>query len=874
MKSTPKYIDVEDMVPGIPVGKMTMPELHMPSVNIKLPKIKALFLRRAIAGGLLAASSSLTTTLFILAGMVCDGAAGLVAWGMALLDAGIAMAIALSRLAAFTTTRIGMTRLEQESFPAQTKKWSWKEIPIDTRLNHRFIIRALKQHPAVRYRYALEFRAVNFGLFTKRSNLQERVLYALGFKTKAEQAAWYASRDGGWKVGLRAGISADDPATADASATIMAAVLGGHFSGFTFERAGRSRCLGYFMGDELAVDATIPKEIAPDVPVGTAVETHAPVSMKNDVVIGKVIEPESLAAVADAGIRFEHFRGGCCIAGGKTAERVALLKILLGTSNSFSTIVIDDHGDYHVPGARVLSLGSSITLNPMTPASNHQRDGMQHATLLVAALSAIHAFSSDQEAFLASRLEETLKTAATTNKIPEVKLLYEQLAFDAKSGAERSVAGALTRDFKGWAEQWYSITDNPAMDDSVLTNRVIVIDLSAASGMEKRAFKAILLLKLQSLVENAATSKPVLLVVPEIDKVFYDERAEKPSPRVEQCVGKIVNTIARGSSYFILSSQDPAKLPDTVLNHLSTIMAFRLGQGQARETMASTLGLEDEQLYEHSRHASYQRRYLSEMPDGTCYLKRPDVSTPFLVAVDASLAAAVPSAKHVPAPVATKPVDPDHSLLESALTDFGPVKHDVIEILDAMKRSGNQGVKQDWMKDLVAEKCKEAIAKREQRLAQKDLAARSKAMAQRIMDVLAQRGMMAEDGYNPSGLKKGVTIHMTQFGEAAVERAAPAIMDATTQDILDTEQAISEKYPDGDLAELGERVMAAAASLFQELNRQGKLGSVVELLGRSGNHARQLASSIENNDGEAISRDIVPVINDFRAVAAIIRGGA
>jgi len=42
-----------------------------------------------------------------------------------------------------------------------------------------------------------------------------------------------------------------------------------------------------------------------------------------------------------------------------------------------------------------------------------------------------------------------------------------------------------------------------------------------------------------------------------------------------------------------------------------------------------------------------------------------------------------------------------------------------------MKQSGNQGVKEDWMKNLIAEKCKEVIAKREPGLAQKDVIARS-----------------------------------------------------------------------------------------------------------------------------------------------------
>ena len=57
--------------------------------------------------------------------------------------------------------------------------------------------------------------------------------------------------------------------------------------------------------------------------------------------------------------------------------------------------------------------GPGFVTNPFVPGT------WQHASLVVAALSAIHAFSQDQEAFLATRLHELVDMAAKKNVVPE-----------------------------------------------------------------------------------------------------------------------------------------------------------------------------------------------------------------------------------------------------------------------------------------------------------------------------------------------------------------------------------------------------------------------------------------------------------------------
>nr|MDO8083751.1 hypothetical protein [Candidatus Sigynarchaeum springense] len=188
--------------------------------------------------------------------------------------------------------------------------------------------------------------------------------------------------------------------------------------------------------------------------------------------------------------------------------------------------------------------------------------------------------------------------------------------------------------------------------------------------------------------------------------------------------------------------------------------------------------------------------------------------------------------------------------------------------LDAMRRSGNQGVKMDWMADILAQKCQATITRRDPAIATKDAEAQARAMAARVMEVLVQRGILAEDGFNPSGLKKGVTARMTQYGEAALERSAPAgsvaEMDLLHERVLETEQAIASEYPDGDVKALGERLLGDMVAIFQAFQERGELDKHADLLARCNGHAVALSEAIETGNYPAIVSTLSPFIEDFR----------
>ena len=515
----------------------------------------------------------------------------------------------------------------------------------------------------------------------------------------------------------------------------------------------------------------------------------------------------------------------------------------------FTIAVIDDRGDFHVPGAKILTVGTDCTLNPLVPGTP------QHASLLVAALNAIHGFSDDQEAFLVPRITEVLQGSGGTNKLPSIQTLIELLMADAKSPQERAVAMVMRRDFTDTIGIWTSLADNPSLGDEILAHKKAIIDLSGLPGTEQRVVKAILLLKLQALSKLVDARKPLLIVFPEIDGVFHDNHVQRPSPRVARSTASPINAVMAGAKHLITTCQDPAALPDAMLAYVATIVAFRIVNRQGQDVISATLGLEDEQLYEHSRHASYQRRYLAEMGEGMAYIRRPDIATPFLAAIDIDRATRLMprSTTNHPAPKAS-----ENGTLEGVLAEFGPVGRDVLDVLDAMRRSGNQGVKRDWMQALLAEKCAASITSREPNLPQKDVVARSKAMTARIIDALDQRGILIADGYNPSGLKKGITTRLSQYGAAMLER-----WEAKSNHNIIVVDSIER------LRDQANKAMIELVTLFHELDARGKLDEVKFLVDRCNIDAQQLEFTMQENDEKSIELALAKIIEDQHKVLTI-----
>ncbi|MEX2681541.1 MAG: hypothetical protein Q6373_008070, partial [Candidatus Sigynarchaeota archaeon] len=118
------------------------------------------------------------------------------------------------------------------------------------------------------------------------------------------------------------------------------------------------------------------------------------------------------------------------------------------------------------------------------------------------------------------------------------------------------------------------------------------------------------------------------------------------------------------------------------------------------------------------------------------------------------------------------------------------------------------------------------------------------------------------------------TARMTQYGETALARSAPAgdvaVMDPLRERVLEAEQAIADEYPGGDVKALGERLLSDMVALFQALQERGELDRHADLLARCNGHAAELGKAIEERDEGAVRTAIAPFIDDFRLLSSKI----
>ncbi len=186
-------------------------------------------------------------------------------------------------------------------------------------------------------------------------------------------------------------------------------------------------------------------------------------------------------------------------------------------------------------------------------------------------------------------------------------------------------------------------------------------------------------------------------------------------------------------------------------------------------------------------------------------------------------------------------------------------------------RGGNSA----WRADILSEKCKATIMRREPGLPAKDAEAKAHGLASRIMETLVARGILAEDGFNPSGLKKGVTAKMAQYGQNTLERTVISPGNVVTMNpiherLLSTKKAISEQYPDGDVTMLGEQSLSDVVAVFRELHEQDKLDQYSDLLARCNQHATAFGESLEGGNRAAIVSALAPMIGNFRPISSVI----
>jgi len=193
MKSSSHYIDLDDQLPAPPApGAATRKEQPFPAPQAK-PCSSPRDLRVYAIAAAWIPCGVLVPILFSVAESTRDLAASVAAWALLAANAGMAVAALLSWLATRAAGRGNYARVES---PARecTTTYTWTSIPLSPYLGTRYLVRAMKQYPSVRYRYVLAFKECKLGTFVARSGMREanRLAVASGMNPQ-ERAQWYSA---------------------------------------------------------------------------------------------------------------------------------------------------------------------------------------------------------------------------------------------------------------------------------------------------------------------------------------------------------------------------------------------------------------------------------------------------------------------------------------------------------------------------------------------------------------------------------------------------------------------------------------------------------------------------------------------------------
>ncbi|NMC08419.1 MAG: hypothetical protein GYA24_24640, partial [Candidatus Lokiarchaeota archaeon] len=159
MKNSSHYLDLDDVMQ--PASRPATPPHPGHASPGQAPAQQSIPPSNKARGwGVLGSGIASTILIMLLASQgnaASDPPAAIAAWLLLLVAAGIGIAILLSWLAARSASSMGLARIEAPA-PDSRVKWAWRGIPLYIHLGTRYLVRAMKQHPAVRYRYVLSFK--------------------------------------------------------------------------------------------------------------------------------------------------------------------------------------------------------------------------------------------------------------------------------------------------------------------------------------------------------------------------------------------------------------------------------------------------------------------------------------------------------------------------------------------------------------------------------------------------------------------------------------------------------------------------------------------------------------------------------------------
>lgn len=708
--------------------------------------------------------------------------------------------------------------------------WSWRDPPpVYFFLHQEKLLNNLKPEHDMGFYYSMELHPMTGMEFVKHAGLKPSWNAKFSGMEAKTLDSWMNSKGGAWGFRYCIGCMGDGKMENHDELITLEASLSSLYGPGTLVPIERVKPMATcFFGDELETEINVQSTLAPDVIPFIPVEVDHPTCLENDITVGKVFEPESIATTCDAGFMLDHLKRGCGIFGGEPRERINLIRTIIKAPISLPRVIIDDHGDFHVPGARVMFPGRNLKLNPAIPAFYDMINremlasmSMEHVNLLVTMLNALLEWSSTEKASFFNKYTLELRKTLIDGFLPNMNDLGF-LDEESKFGNGSTVRDKMEVLLGGNMLDCYSFEDQPGFD-RILGEHDIIFDLSHLHGVQKQAFKAFLLIKIVELSKFQATQGKLLdflLVVPEIDKLITGNERFRDKGK-DTALDKIFGGLSSVGTRFACSCQSASKISSNMVHRMGCIIAFRQALTEDAKIIENVLHLENDQVHnKRTRHSSHQVEFLVKMPRHFAFMKRPDVPSSFIInpsGYQRDKMNGITKRSHSGNDTSILPKEERiKRLINDILRGNDLAIGDIMRFLNRTRMVNNAGIKKSSLKEIISPFVEKQVKHKYPMEPVSKIKKLVHVQVSRILDLLLKHGILAVHGYNPSGMKGDILVKLSSTGRDIME----SIEGSETRE---SEEPVDNNHP-------RDSILGNAAGILDEMNPSSRHSQLLGLL--------------------------------------------
>jgi hypothetical protein len=400
----------------------------------------------------------------------------------------------------------------------------------------------------------------------------------------------------------------------------------------------------YFQGKNLISLITISNEFKKGLETRIPAEFNTPLHLKNDLLIGKTINTETLENEVELGFTYEQVKQLLITNGLPKQRELTVMKIVAELIlKKIPSIIFDFSGNWskiiplfqntdYKDSVLLFQLGHSFSLELLSSEMDYDPENIEYLNLFYDVFAL--AFKEQK------RTVDLLKMAVKNNENMSLSSLELDQKMEKEFVKKSDYSSLITilQGFIDWRKFFisHSLKHEHEINtiDFIRNDKTIIIDLSLLEEVSQKLFVSFVIVsKLIHYTKYFDDFQPKNIVIPYIDLFFdaYFIDNNKNSMDYGK-INKFLAPLLQKGFGFIFSANQIHYLHHNVINYLPNIISFKAADKRDIAMLKNQMNLQELHgtgYYSSKRNNTYQIDYLMNLQDREVIIKRSDVNQPF-----------------------------------------------------------------------------------------------------------------------------------------------------------------------------------------------------------------------------------------------------